>query len=243
MTHRGGAGNLPPVNWLGVIRGNLAMIGADIGAGAGRGAGAAAPSTWAFRAPSARFGPMGRIGQPGQSGEIEPMGGAESEWWLEDDAGAVDLPAVLAVIGGAGCMLLQVPPVHLAAAVAVLRPTPVRVAARIAGPGALATTKRFDAGECLRLGADEIAWPLEGGGEDLSAACGAEIATAAVLCHDAGARLKLLLPAAARGPAALPAMLAWARGRGADAVAVRGVGAAGYGWSAPAGALAGVFAL
>ncbi len=220
------------------------MIGAGVGAGvgAGAGAGAAAPSAWAFRAPSARYGHMGRTGQPSQAGEIEPGGGAESEWWLEDDAGAADLQAVLAAIGAAGCSLLQVPPVHLAAAVAVLRPTPVRVAARIAGPGALATTKLFDAGECLRLGADEIAWPLEGGGADLSAAYGAEIAAAAALCHDAGARLKLLLPAAG-GPAALPAMLAWARGRGADAVAVRGVGAAGYGVSAPAGALAGVFAL
>jgi hypothetical protein len=238
---------LPPVNWLGVNRGNLAMIGADIGAGAGagRGAGAglgvataAAPSAWAFRAPSARYGHMGRTGQPSQAREIGPSGGAASEWWLEDDAGAEELQAVLEAIGGAGCTLLQVPPVHLAAAVAVLRPTPVRVAARIAGPGALATTKLFDAGECLRLGADEIAWPLESGGEN----GGAEIAAAAALCHDAGARLKLLLPAAG-GPAALPAMLAWARGRGADAVAVRGVGAAGHGWSAPAGALAGVFAL
>lgn len=215
------------------------MIGADIGAGAGRGAGAAAPSAWAFRAPSARFGQMVRTGQPGAIG---PGGGAASEWWLEEDAGAEDLQAVLAVIGGAGCSLLQVPPVHLAATVAVLRPTPVRVAARIAGPGALATTKLFDAGECLRLGADEIAWPLEGGGENDAAACGAEIATAAAMCRNAGARLKLLLPAAG-GPAALPAVLQWARGRGADAVAVRGVGAAGYGWSAPAGALAGVFAL
>ncbi len=219
------------------------MIGADIGAGAGAGLGAAmaaaAPSAWAFRGPSARFGQMGRAGQPG---ETEPSGGAASEWWLEDDAGAAEVQAALAVIGGAGCAVLQVHPVHLAAAVAVLRPTVVRVAARIAGPGALATTKLFDVGECLRLGADEIAWPLEGGGEDLFFACGVEIAAAAALCHEAGARLKLLLPAAACAPAALPAVLEWARRRGADAVAVCGVGAAGSGFSAPAGAVAGVFA-
>ena len=188
---------------------------------------------------------MGQPGQPpGHAGETEPSGGAASECWLDDDAGAADLRGVLAAIAaGAACAVSQVPPAHLAVAVAALRSTPVRVAARAAGPGALATTKLFDAGECLRLGADEIAWPMEGGGEDQFSACGAEIAAAAALCHDAGARLKLLLPAAVGGPAALPAVLEWARRRGADAVAVCGVGAAGSGFSAPAGAVAGVFTL
>ena len=231
-----------------MIRGNLALTGAAIAAAA------AAPSAWAFGAPSPQFGQTGQTGQvlqPGQPGQIGPSGWAASECWLDDDASAADLRAVLAAIAaGAGCAVLQVPPAHLAAAVAVLRPTPVRVAAKIAGPGALATTKLFDAEECLRLGADEIAWPLGGGGDDgeaNAAACGAEIAAAAARCHDAGARLKLLLPGAARGRetpgAALPTLLALARSREADALAVGGVGAPGSGFSAPAGAVAGVFTL
>lgn len=224
-----------------MIRGNLALTGAAIAAAA------AAPSAWAFRAPSPYFGQTGQIGHAGQFG---PSGWTR-ECWLDDDASAADLRAVLAAIAAsAACAVLQVPPAHLAVAVAVLRPTPVRVAAKIAGPGALATTKLFDAEECLRLGADEIAWPLDGGGGDgeaNAAAWGAEIAAAAARCHDAGARLKVLLPAAARGRealgAALPAMLALARSREADALAVGGVGAPGSGFSVPAGAVAGVFAL
>ncbi len=182
--------------------------------------------------------------------EPRPAGGAGAECWLGDAVSAPEAEALAAAAAAAGCEAVQLPPVRLAAVIAQLRPTPVRVAAAIAGPGALVSTKLFAAGECLRLGADEIAWPLawpldgplEGAAN--AAALSAEIAAAASLCHAAGARLKLLLPAAALG-AALPLL---ALPRGADAVAGAWLcslppGSPARLPAAPAGAVAGIFEL
>lgn len=163
----------------------------------------------------------------------------QAEVWLEASASVADAVSTAAAAAAAGCGLVQVWPAALAAVAARLHATAVRVAARIAGPGALASTQLFDAGECLRLGADEIAWPVpaglwEGAAGSQDAPAAAAIAAAAVLCHAAGARLKLL--AAARGDG----LEAGARRSGADSLAVplpAGESAA------PAGAIARCFPL
>ncbi|MGH9490789.1 MAG: hypothetical protein ACRD17_09785 [Terriglobales bacterium] len=148
---------------------------------------------------------------------------AQAELWPEDAAAA-------AFRAAAGCALVQVGPPLLAAAVAAFRATAVRVAARIGGPAALASTQLFDAQECLRLGAEEIAWPLPAAAPP-DPALAAAIAAAAALCHDAGARLKLLAPRDS------PALRVWARDCAADALAILAPP------GAPAGAVAAVWDL
>lgn len=192
-----------------------------------------AASGWAFPSP-----PASRPGNPAAGAEV----------WLEASASPVDAVSVAAAAAAAGCGLVQVSPVVLAAVAARLRSTPVRVAARVAGPGALATTQLFDAGECLRLGADEIAWPAPGepweevadgpvsplSAAAISASASPAIAAAAALCHAAGARLKLLATRPENG------LEAFARQSGADSLAV--LIAAGES-ATPAGAIARIWQL
>lgn len=178
---------------------------------------ARAVSGWAFAAP-----PTAPSGFPA----------ARSEVWLEAGPGASAAQREAEIAASAGCAVVQVPPLALAAVAARLRATAARVAARVAGGGALATTRLFDAAECLRLGADEIAWPLASEPADQGET--ATLAAAAALCHGAGASIKLLAPVPLDA-ARLAALAGWALRAGADRLAMP---AAGGDPAAPAGAIA-----
>ncbi|MGH9472260.1 MAG: hypothetical protein ACRD2H_10385 [Terriglobales bacterium] len=113
-----------------------------------------------------------------------------------------------------GAVAIEVAPCHLAAAVAQLRNTPVRVGVAVGGEGLELTTVKMRAtSEALKLGADEIVWIPNAAAVRAGAvaALADELRAAAQLCGEAGAGL--LLGVGAEG-ASTAALLGAARAQG-----------------------------
>ncbi|MGH9601493.1 MAG: deoxyribose-phosphate aldolase [Terriglobales bacterium] len=96
-----------------------------------------------------------------------------------------------------GFAAVFVHPCHVALAASILRATPVHVGTPVGFPygGALTTTKRFEAAEALRLGANDLdmvmnVGALKSGDRTLVAA---DIQGVVEIAHDAGAIVKVIL--------------------------------------------------
>ncbi|HXR98240.1 MAG TPA: deoxyribose-phosphate aldolase [Terriglobales bacterium] len=96
-----------------------------------------------------------------------------------------------------GLAAVCVNPCWVAMAAARLRPTKVRVATVVGFPlgAGLAVSKRNEAAECLKLGADELDMVINIGALKSGAdeQVGADIRGVAELAHEAGARVKVIL--------------------------------------------------
>ncbi len=116
---------------------------------------------------------------------------------LRADVTSAQVTTLCAEAAEHGFATVFVHPCYVALAAGILRATPVRVGTPVGFPygGALATVKRFEAEEALRLGADELDMVINLGALKSGdrALVTADIRGVVEIAHDAGAILKVIL--------------------------------------------------